>query len=134
MAKSNLYLLCHGGPISYTVIAAFANESDAQEMYVDLAMEEMYEAFLYYLGVDTYEFCNRDPDCGLTEVELALEESCWANDYFIIEVPFFPLTSEWRAKVFDPNELPVYVCQHCHTHVEAGDDRDWCPTCGARMK
>lgn len=132
--KSNLYLLCHNETHGHTIVAAFADESDAQEMYVDLAMEEMYEAFLYYLQVDTYSFCAQDPSCGLTEVEIALEESAWSNDYFIIEVPFFPLTSEWRAKVFDLNELPVYVCQHCHTHVQAGDDRDWCPTCGARMK
>lgn len=59
-------------------------------MYVDLTLEEMYEAFLYFLKMeDIYSFCNRDPDCGLTEVEVALEECEWAGDYFIIEVPHF---------------------------------------------
>lgn len=133
MCKDSLYLLYHHEPCDHTAVAVFTDESDAQEMCVDLTMEEMYETFLYCLRTNAYEFCYRDPSCGLTEMELALEEASWCNNYFIIKVPFFPITSKWEAKVFDSKELPVYICQNCHTQVWAGDDRNWCPTCGAMM-
>lgn len=90
LEKNKTYLLCHHEALGITVIAFFADENDAREMYVDLTLEEMYEAFLYFLKMeDIYDFCNRDPDCGLTEIEIALEECEWAGDYFIIEVPYF---------------------------------------------
>lgn len=39
----------------------------------------------------------------------------------------------WMARVFDPASLPRYECSHCGDYVDAGDDRNFCPSCGARM-
>lgn len=43
--------------------------------------------------------------------------------------------AHWKA-VCDPNnpgKLPRYQCSHCQSYVEAGDDRNFCPSCGTRM-
>ena len=37
------------------------------------------------------------------------------------------------AQVYDPNELPRYKCSNCLEFVQAGDDRNYCPTCGSKM-
>lgn len=41
--------------------------------------------------------------------------------------------ARWSAQVYDPNELPRYKCSNCNEFVQAGDDRKYCPSCGARM-
>lgn len=130
-----IYAVCHQETLGSTIVATFADENDAREMYVDLALEEMHEAFNYYLKMENVKrFCGYPQTSPLSDIEIALKESELANDYFILEIPYFPIESEWRAKVFDPHDLPVYVCQHCRRWVRAGDDRNWCPQCGASMK
>lgn len=41
--------------------------------------------------------------------------------------------ARWLAQVYDPNELPRYKCSNCLEFVQAGDDRNYCPTCGSKM-
>ena len=41
--------------------------------------------------------------------------------------------AKWLAQVYDPNELPRYRCSNCLEFVQAGDDRNYCPTCGSKM-
>ena len=41
--------------------------------------------------------------------------------------------ARWLAQVYDPNELPRYRCSNCLEFVQAGDDRNYCPTCGSKM-
>ena len=41
--------------------------------------------------------------------------------------------ARWLAQVYDPSELPRYRCSNCSEFVQAGDDRNYCPTCGSKM-
>ena len=41
--------------------------------------------------------------------------------------------AEWRCKC-DENGNPFYHCTNCGDYVKPGDDRNYCPTCGVKMK
>lgn len=84
------YLVCHYEALGTSVIASFEDENDARELYADLTLEEMYEAFMYLLNkVDTKVYLGCAEDCTYSDVEIALEEAEYAGDYFIIAVPHF---------------------------------------------
>lgn len=41
--------------------------------------------------------------------------------------------ARWLAQVDNPNELPRYKCSNCEDFVQAGDDRNYCLSCNAKM-
>ena len=85
-----VYLVCHYETLGTSVIASFDDENDARELYADLALEEMYETFMYLLNkVDTKDYCGYVEDYPRSDVEIALEEAKYVDDYFIIAIPHF---------------------------------------------
>lgn len=88
---NKIYLIKEFVALGSKVIAAFQTKEDAIEIYIDLVFEQQYETFLYYLSLeDIYDYMGGyDYLKESTEVELALAECKFENDYIIEEVPYF---------------------------------------------
>lgn len=90
-------------------------------------MKKLHPYFaISYLGFDALE---HDDQIRVEQIARCIAEVARAPRVD----PSKPIRARWKAFVFDEAQLPVYVCSHCGGAVKAGDDRDWCPSCGARM-
>ena len=90
-------------------------------------MKKLHPYFaISYLGFDALE---HDDQIRVEQIARCIAEVARAPRVD----PSKPIRARWKAFVYDDAQLPVYVCSHCGGAVKAGDDRDWCPSCGARM-
>lgn len=60
-------------------------------------------------------------------------KSYYMSNHLISENVVIQAHARWMARVSEGEGLPRYQCSHCGDYVKAGDDRNFCPTCGAKM-